>query len=192
MNFEQAVYLLQTQIDWESFFALRSITKDKMNKESERFFKSRVVEEGLCSFSNGILSYIDEPGRDCQFIDYPNFFLEIKGNKNDWHLKKFATFRLVNGNSKKKIYSKLPETYAQFCLFHNLENSFLCESSMLNKYMINKDSGNIDVKVPVSELTLLGKKEKSSDKKVNSLKVNILSDCIDSALKEFYASIKNI
>ena len=67
MNFEQAVNLLQTQVDWESFFALRSVMAGEMNKPSERFFKSGIIERGLCSYSNGILSYIDEPGRDCQF-----------------------------------------------------------------------------------------------------------------------------
>lgn len=187
MNLEQAVNLLQTQVDWESFFALRSVMEGEMNKPSERFFKSGIIERGLCSYSNGILSYIDEPGRDCQFTDHPNFFLEVKGNQTNWHLKDFASFRLVNGNSKTKIYSELPETYAQFCLFHNLENAFLCESSILNKYMVNKGSGNIDIEVPVSKLTFLGKKTKVSNKKVNRL-----SSYIDAALEEFYVSIKSL
>lgn len=187
MNFKQVVDLLRTQVDWESFFALRSIMKEELNKPSERFFKSGIIEKGLCRYSNGILSYIDEPGRDCQFVDYPNLFLEVKGNQTNWHLKDFASFRLVNGNSKIKVYSELPETYAQFCLFHNLETVFLCESNVLNKYMVNLGSSNIDIEVPVSKLTLLSKRMKSSNKKVNSL-----SSYINSAREEFYDSIKDL
>lgn len=169
MNFQQAVDLLQNRIDWDSFFSLRSIMEGEMNNPSERFFKSGIIERGLCSYSKGTLRYIDEPGRDCQFIEQPEFFLEIKGNQSNWHLKDFTSFRLVNGNSKKKVYNELPETYAQFCLFHNLENAFLCESRILNKYMVNLGSGNIDIEVPVSKLTLLHKNTKPSTKKVNSL-----------------------
>lgn len=187
MNFNQAVNLLQNQIDWESFFNLRSIMEREMNRPSERFFKSGIIERGLCHYSNGVLSYIDEPGRDCQFNEYPTFFLEIKGNQSNWNLRDFASFRLVNGNSNRKIYSELPETYAQFCLFHNLENVFLCESYNLNKYIVCNGTGNIDIKVPINVLTPLGKKMRVSIKKINSL-----SSYFDAALEEFYVSIKNL
>ena len=68
MDFKQVVDLLQTQINWEAFFRLRKSIEVELNKNSERFFKSTVLERGLCRYSNGLLRYIDERGRDCQFI----------------------------------------------------------------------------------------------------------------------------
>lgn len=189
MNFEQAVTTLKEKVEWEKFFNLRRHLKGDMNKPSERFFKSRVLEGGLCSYSGGSLRYTDLPGRDCQFIDHSNYFVEMKGKQTRWHLKDVVEFRLVNGNSKKKKrFTRIPDTYAQFVMFYNLEAAFLIETDVLNRYIVDQWSGNLDVKVPVSSMTPLYRVLKKSK---FSCKVGV-SDFIDRALEEFYGKLASL
>lgn len=96
-------------------------------------------------------------------------------------------FRLVNGNSSEKIYDCIPDTYAQYVLFHNLETAFLGETTVLQDYMVNKGTTNIDIKVPVNKLVKLYHNT-TIFKKVNKN----LSYFVDIALEDFYAEIENL
>lgn len=188
MSFSSVVDLMKNTIDWEQFFTIRQVMQKSLNKPAERFLKSKIVESGLCSCSNGLLEYIDEQGRDCQFTNSPNLYLECKGNQSNWHEKYSAKFRLVNGNSPTKDYSHLPENYAQYVMFFNLSHVYIIESSPLEEYIITDNSSNIDVEVPVHKLTLLYSKTKKS----NTKKLPTIEKHLTEAFKNFYAECKGI
>lgn len=157
MNGNYVFELIKNSVDWNRFFRIRQSLTTEFNKPSERFLKSEVNERALCRCSNGVLSYINEPGRDCQILldNSPELFLECKGDQSEWHLKNSHKFKLVNGNSKTKVYDTIPDTYAQYVMFFSLTRAYLIETRDLQRYIINDNSGNINVDVPIQKMKLL-------------------------------------
>lgn len=155
MNYDYITNLIRESIDWERFFCIRQSLATEFNKSSERFLKSEVNERAFCNCSNGILTYINDPGRDCQFVEFPEVYLECKGDQKNWHRKIEHNFKLVNGNSTTKVYDTIPDTYAQYVMFFNLTRAYLIDTCELQNCVIKDNSGNINVKVPIHKMRLL-------------------------------------
>lgn len=135
------IYETLKSFNWNSFFFLKDYIKDEMNNPSERFIKSKIVEQSIEKVTDEYLKYIDQPGRYFQCRDN-NIFIESKGKSGTWSNK--ITVRLVNGNGSNR--QLLPDDYSQFILLHDNENIYFSDLTQLSSYMYSKN-GNIELKI---------------------------------------------
>jgi hypothetical protein len=147
---------LKQRLNWDRIYKFRAYINSHFNGQSERFLKSRLVESFIAKESNGLLVYVDLPGKDWWVPEYGEY-LEGKGSKDDVPRNGILKPRLKNGNSGHD-YTGIPTDYAKFIMFYYRDCFRVAKRDVVENY-ISLYGGNIEVRLPISETTLLSKSD---------------------------------
>ena len=148
-------------INWQRFHNLcLSIGKD-LNSPQWRFLKAIFLENAIASYSNGMLTYVGDTERGCDFIvkDF-NVKIEMKyvegclfGGKKIKLKKQTTEIKLMNSNGT-NTHLNLPDTYSDYLLMVDLYGAALISKEELTPHLIIGGDG-IKVKIPTEKLHII-------------------------------------
>ncbi len=170
-------------IDWERFFRIVNQLGNQCNSRKNRFDKADILEQALEVCSNGILSWIDEIGRDhrdnklnieIEFkFQISSMFTKVRKNP-----KKFIKIRIKNFIGKKKTTAagaaasasgaarktKI-DNPADYYLFVQNDAVGIISYKEMEPYLVEKRDG-MDTAIPHNKITYIIKPTKQEFKPI--------------------------
>jgi hypothetical protein len=155
-------------IDWDRFFRIVNQLGDQCNSRKNRFDKADILEQSLEICSNGILSWVDEIGRDHR-DNKLNIDIEFKFQTSAMFTnvrkspKKFIRIRIKNFIGKKKTEPNMcnPEidNPADYYLFVQKDAVGIISYKEMEPYLVEKRDG-MDTAIPHNKITYIIKPTK--------------------------------
>ena len=155
-------------IDWDRFLRIVNQLGDQCNSRKNRFDKADILEQALAICSNGILSWIDEIGRD-HHDNKLNLDIEFKFQTSSMFTKvrktpkKFIKIRIKNFIGKKKEEQKMSkpkiDNPADYYLFVQDDAVGIISYKEMEPYLVEKRDG-MDTAIPHNKITYIIKPTK--------------------------------
>ena len=195
MSETQLIDILKN-VDWGRFSRLCTSLGSELNDSQWRFLKAVFLENAVAQYSGGMLTYVGESERGCDFVvPSLNLKIEMKYTSEALYPGKKTTMRpnsknITLMNSKgTNTHDSLPETYADYLLIVEQRGAAIISKENLKKYVkVNGDS--LSAKIPTSELTVIsqpsdlvlgGAVAEAADLKIKEKFGAIIMDIINSA-----------
>lgn len=163
-------------IDWNRFFRIVNQLGDQCNSRKNRFDKADILEQALEVCSNGILSWIDEIGRDHR-DNKLNIEIEFKFQISSMFTKvrktpkKFIKIRIKNFIGKKKTAAAAApgkakiDNPADYYLFVQNDAVGIISYKEMEPYLVEKRDG-MDTAIPHNKITYIIKPTKQEFKAI--------------------------
>ena len=188
MSETQLIKILKNDVDWGRFSRLCTSLGSALNDPQWRFLKAVFLESAVAQYSSGMLTYVGESERGCDFmVPSLNLKIEMKYMSEALYPGKKTTMRpnskeITLMNSKgTNTHDSLPETYADYLLIVEQRGAAIISKENLKKYVkVNGDS--LSAKIPTSELTVISQPS-------DLLLGGAVAEAVDLKIKEKFGAI---
>ena len=185
---EIAIIDILKNVDWGRFSRLCTSLGGELNDPQWRFLKAVFLENAVAQYSGGMLTYVGESERGCDFmVPSLNLKIEMKYMSEALYPGKKTTMRpnskdITLMNSKgTNTHDSLPETYADYLLIVEQRGAAIISKENLKKYVkVNGDS--LSAKIPTSELTVISQPS-------DLLLGGAVAEAVDLKIKEKFGAI---
>jgi len=158
----QSVIFILKSIRWQRFITLVDSIGKELNDRQWRFLKSTVLELGVASYSDGLLTHVGDTENGCDFIipSLNNIKIEMKyqtdvlyptkGSSMREHTKEIKLMNSMGTNT----HTDLPTGYADYLLIVDKRGVAVIHKMVLKQFLkINGDS--ISARIPSNMLTTI-------------------------------------
>lgn len=161
MEYTNVVEVLKNNINWQRFVNLCASIGNELNSPQWRFLKAVFLESAVAAYSKGMVTYVGESERGCDFVipSLNNAKIEMKYTAEALYTAKGTARRdcksvtLLNSKGT-NTHLALPEEYADYLLIVESRGASLISKENLQKYVVVKGD-SLTACIPTSELTVI-------------------------------------
>lgn len=153
-------------INWSRFSRLCSSLGNELNDPQWRFMKAVFLENAVADYSHGMLEYVGDKERGCDFKipSLANAKIEMKYTEGCLFVPKKTQLRgttkqitLLNSRGT-NTHSNLPEEYADYLLIVEMNGAAVISKEKLKEY-VTSHGDSLTAKIPTDQLHIIFKPE---------------------------------
>lgn len=158
----QQVIGIMANIDWQKFHNLCKSIGTDFNSPQWRFLKATILEKAVAKYSNGMLRYVGEEERGCDFMieSLNNVKVEMKyteeclfGGKDKKLKKTTKQITLLNSRGT-NTHANLPETYSDYLLVVEMSGAAIIRKEELQEFVVS-NGDSLSAKIPTDQLQII-------------------------------------
>ena len=161
INYQKVIEIMKT-IDWQMFHnSCKSIGTD-FNSPQWRFLKATILEKAVAKYSNGMLRYVGEEERGCDFMidSLDNAKIEMKYTEEclfggrEKSLKKITKQITLLNSRGTNTHTNLPETYSDYLLIVEMNGAAIIKKETLKEFVVS-NGDSLSAKIPIDKLHII-------------------------------------
>lgn len=161
INYQQVIEIMKN-IDWQMFHnSCKSIGKE-FNSPQWRFLKAIILEKAVSKYSNGMLRYVGEEERGCDFVieSLNHVKIEMKYTEEclfggrEKSLKKITKQITLLNSRGTNTHTNLPETYSDYLLIVEMNGAAIIQKEALKEFVVS-NGDSLSAKIPTDKLHII-------------------------------------
>jgi hypothetical protein len=161
MKYNRVIEIMKN-VDWQKFHNLCKSVGNDFNSPQWRFLKATILEKAVAKYSGGMLRYVGEEERGCDFIieSLNNVKIEMKyteeclfGGKEKRLKNTTKQITLLNSRGT-NTHLNLPETYSDYLLIVEMNGAALIHKEALEEFVVS-NGDSLSAKIPTNQLHII-------------------------------------